>query len=84
MTCARPAILPASLSRSRSEDREAKVEVQEGEVPAEGADGDVVMQEEGGGGGAGEAAESGDWLLELVLESGKACIYCGGRFALAM
>ena len=72
------------MSHDRSGAKEAKVEVQEGEVPAEGADGDVVMQEEGQEEGGGGAAESGDWLLELVLESGRACVYCGGRFALAM
>jgi hypothetical protein len=86
-------LLPASFPLPHiKRAREAKTKVEQAadrEVPpaAESAEGDVVMQEAGadeGGPAAGTAAEGEDWLLEAVLDSGGACVYCGGRFALAM
>jgi len=48
----------------------------------EGGDGDVEME-----GVEAEEEEEGtvkDWLSDAVLEVGKLCLHCGGRFALAM
>ncbi|KAL7410927.1 hypothetical protein BDY24DRAFT_443614 [Mrakia frigida] len=89
LTCARPALLPKSfpvkLKSRKSEKRKSEDQEEDEDEEGEGEDRDVEMvaveeeEEEEEGEGAGK-----DWLRDAVLEVGKVCLYCGGRFALAM
>lgn len=72
LSCTRSALVPPSLPvrrKSRRKPKEMKIDEDEKM--------EVVAAEE-------EGEEKKEWLRAAVLEVGRLCLYCGGRFGLAM